>query len=135
MRKRKGVPGLSWWQKCLRQSAPSSAGQGGRGESGIKKRWSEHAWDGWFVGRSLVAVVAVEWCYSSVAVVRPSDSIRGASASMSVHPDGTVTVTENITDIHNYLQSFNKEIGESSDAQGGTTFYAIDTSQVNTLQG
>lgn len=74
-------------------------------------------------------------CYSSVAVVRPSDSIRGASASMSVHPDGTVTVTENITDIHNYLQSFNKEIGESSDPQGGTTFYAIDTSQVNADNG
>lgn len=42
---------------------------------------------------------------------------------------------ENITDIQNYLQSFNKEIGDqgSGDGQGGgagTTFYAIDTSQV-----
>ena len=42
---------------------------------------------------------------------------------------------ENITDIQNYLQSFNKEIGESGSgdaaaAAGATTFYAIDTSQV-----
>lgn len=42
---------------------------------------------------------------------------------------------ENITDIQNYLQSFNKEIGESGAGDGqaaaaGTTFYAIDTSQV-----
>ena len=45
---------------------------------------------------------------------------------------------ENITDIQNYLQSFNKEIGESGSgdaaaAAGATTFYAIDTSQVGLL--
>ncbi|RWS19874.1 Zinc-finger double domain containing protein 12-like protein, partial [Leptotrombidium deliense] len=39
---------------------------------------------------------------------------------------------ETISDIQNYLQSFNKEIGEAStnDAAGTTTFYTIDTSQV-----
>lgn len=33
------------------------------------------------------------------------------------------------TDIQDYLQTFNKEIGEESNPQG-QTFYAIDTSQV-----
>lgn len=36
---------------------------------------------------------------------------------------------ESITDIQNYLQTFNKEIGEESNQQG-QTYYAIDTSQV-----
>lgn len=39
--------------------------------------------------------------------------------------------SEPITDIQNYLQTFNKEIGEeSSQANSNQTFYAIDTSQV-----
>lgn len=39
--------------------------------------------------------------------------------------------SEPITDIQNYLQTFNKEIGEeSSQANANQTFYAIDTSQV-----
>jgi len=36
---------------------------------------------------------------------------------------------ESITDIQNYLTTFNKEIGEESNQQG-QTYYAIDTSQV-----
>lgn len=55
-----------------------------------------------------------------------------------VHPqaagDQNEDQSENITDIQNYLQSFNREIGESgnTDAQAGQqpTFYAIDASQV-----
>lgn len=59
--------------------------------------------------------------------------------------EGTaITVTEapeTITDIQNYLQSFNKEIGEASggntnDGSSGNpnaTFYTIDTSQVRGL--
>lgn len=37
---------------------------------------------------------------------------------------------ESITDIQNYLQSFNKEIGEASGADGNAVLYTIDTSQV-----
>lgn len=36
---------------------------------------------------------------------------------------------ESISDIQNYLQTFNREIGEESNPQG-QTYYAIDTSQV-----
>ena len=36
---------------------------------------------------------------------------------------------EPISDIQNYLQTFNKEIGEEANPQG-QTYYAIDTSQV-----
>lgn len=36
---------------------------------------------------------------------------------------------ESISDIQNYLQTFNKEIGEETNQQG-QTYYAIDTSQV-----
>src|SRR5688500_3712781 len=39
------------------------------------------------------------------------------------------TEGENISDIQNYLQSFNKEIGDQG-ADGQQTFYAIDTSQL-----
>jgi len=51
----------------------------------------------------------------------------------------TVTTTdgqdgENITDIQNYLQSFNKEIGDDANADGqssgNTTYFTIDASQV-----
>ncbi|RWS04673.1 Zinc-finger double domain containing protein 12-like protein [Dinothrombium tinctorium] len=58
-------------------------------------------------------------------------NIAGAS---TVAADGDPT--ETITDIQNYLQSFNKEIGEASgtgneaSSAGTTTFYTIDTSQV-----
>lgn len=40
---------------------------------------------------------------------------------------------ENITDIQNYLQSFNKEIGDGANADGqsgNTTYFTIDASQV-----
>lgn len=38
---------------------------------------------------------------------------------------------ENINEIHNYLQSFNKEIGETTVGATSTpTYYTIDTSQV-----
>ena len=36
---------------------------------------------------------------------------------------------ESISDIQNYLQTFNKEIGEEANPQG-QTFYTIDTAQV-----
>ena len=39
---------------------------------------------------------------------------------------------ESISDIQNYLQTFNKEIGEESNSQNqNATYYAIDTSQVS----
>lgn len=52
--------------------------------------------------------------------------------------DGGGTEVENITEIQNYLQSFNKEIGETTvsatEANNQTTqptYYTIEASQVN----
>ncbi|RWS24170.1 Zinc-finger double domain containing protein 12-like protein, partial [Leptotrombidium deliense] len=53
-------------------------------------------------------------------------------ASIAHATNDTEASAETISDIQNYLQSFNKEIGEAStnDAAATTTFYTIDTSQV-----
>lgn len=54
---------------------------------------------------------------------------QGTTAELIAADDGG----ETITDIQNYLQSFNKEIGEAagSDGNAGQATFYIDTSQVS----
>jgi hypothetical protein len=66
-------------------------------------------------------------------------TMEPATATELVATTAQTDEGENITDIQNYLQSFNKEIGDQGAGDGaagsaaGTTFYAIDTSQVSVL--
>jgi hypothetical protein len=67
------------------------------------------------------------------------DKLEGAemtSISATLPNDGESEGPESITDIQNYLQSFNKEIGEDGTQTNGntSTFYQLDAQVSLSLQ-
>jgi len=63
-------------------------------------------------------------------------SVRGTTIVVNSDTNLSGRDVENISDIQNYLQSFNKEIGETTvsatepNSITSQTYYTIDTSQV-----